>query len=571
MLRRLLGARSVLVIVLMGLILLSGVAESLGVSMALPLVATVIGVAPGGGIIEQFGSAVRALMPAEHELEGLLGLLALAFLCKGVLLLTTHALGDYISLRLRDDWAGRILRYYLTAPFQDVLREKQGTLVHNVIGESHQASRGVAVLLLVVNRLVLTLFLVAVLLIANWQVTLGVALGGGVLFYALRKATFTYSVRFGALQQKMQQEVAAIGAESIAGRTEIRLFGTLERMSARLMEHLHRHTMAQTWFRAMKTVPTQLTEFLVIVILGAALLALSVTAGGDLSAYVAPLAFFMLVTQRLLTNFTMLVQERMNLASYLPSMRLVYDLLERTGTAERVDVGETFTGLDGDIVLRDVTFGYEPGRDVLHGLTMTIPKGRTTAILGPSGMGKSTLADLLLGLLQPQGGSILFGSRALKDFSLASVRRSVGYVTQHPLILNASIRDNIRFGDPDASDEQVRSAAKLAHADVFIDRLPQGLDTRLGDRGATLSGGERQRIAVARAILRRPSIYVLDEATSALDPESEGFLRDSIRTLAGEATVVVIAHRPSAAVGADVSYRLTTEGARRIALADLPS
>lgn len=254
----------------------------------------------------------------------------------------------------------------------------------------------------------------------------------------------------------------------------------------------------------------------------------------------------------------------MKLVSHMPSLRLIDEVLRNASEREDTETGATFTGPDGDIVLRDVSFGYEPGRDVLRRVSMTIPRGATTALLGPSGIGKSTIADLLLGLIHPREGKVMLGTRDLREFSLSSLRTQVGYVSQHPVIFNATVRENLRFGAPNATDAELVAAARMARADSFISRLPKGYDTQLGDRGASLSGGERQRLAIARVIVRRPSIYVFDEATSALDPESETLVRDAIRSLAADATVLVIAHRPSAMAGADVVYRLSPEGMRQV-------
>ena len=562
--RRLLGRRLGFAAFLLVLMVAAAFAESFGVSMFLPIISSIGGFPAGFGPMGDYINAVMAMLPQGFEMETLLALVAFAFLCKGVLMVASHSLNDYFALRLRDDWSERILDHYLTARYDVLAREKQGALIHNLTSEPLRAAVGMGILLHLLNRLIMTAVLGAVLMVANWQATLGVAAVGGLLFFALRTWSSRHSLRFGRLQQQMHREVTAIGAEAIAAGIEIRLFGAVDRVRQQVAARLAKHTRAEAIYRAAKEAPVQMTEFLVLLILAVALIGFTRVAGLEPAQYAAQLAFFVIVSQRLLTNFTNLLSQRMKLLSYLTHMRFVDEILQNAPVRERVNDGLPFPGLDGDIVFRSVTFAYEPGRDVLRGLSLTIPQGRTTALIGPSGIGKSTVADMLLGLIAPQAGTILLGSRPLRDYSLASLRRAIGYVSQSPVIFNDTVRDNIRFGAPTATDEEVIEAATLARAHDFIRRLPQGYDTPIGDRGATLSGGERQRIAVARVILRRPSVYVFDEATSALDPESEALLRESIRTLAGAATILIIAHSPGAVAGADVVYRLAGDAVHEV-------
>lgn len=568
-LRRLLGNKLWFAFFLLFATLLSAFAEMVGVSIVLPLVAALIGVQSDFGGLSRAIDLLRTALPAGYEIESLIAILGFAFLVKGVLLTMTHGLADYFALTLRDDWAARIFERYLTARYDTLSREKQGMLVHNLTIEPYLAGRGMEALLTLLNRGVMTLVLFGLMFTVSWKATLAVAALGGGTFYLLRGWTLRQSLRAGRAQQKAQAEVTAIATEAIAAGVEIRLFGAADRMRTRLLAHFRDHTVAESRFRLLKEVPVQMTEFFLILMLGVTLVVMTRVLDMDSASYTAALAFFLLVSQRLLSNFTALLAHRMKVAAHLPPMKLVDDLLKDTPYRERTQEGAPFEALDGDIVFRDVTFAYEPGRDVLRGLTLTFPKGRTTALIGPSGIGKSTVADLLLGLIAPQSGTIRMGSRSLADFSLASLRRNIGYVSQHPVIFNGSVRDNLLFAAPRASDEDIATALRIARADAFVARLPQGLETQIGDRGATLSGGERQRLALARIVLRRPLIYVFDEATSALDPESEAYIRESIRTLAREATVIIIAHRQSAVVGADVVYRLSAEGARTVALSEM--
>jgi ABC-type multidrug transport system fused ATPase/permease subunit len=205
----------------------------------------------------------------------------------------------------------------------------------------------------------------------------------------------------------------------------------------------------------------------------------------------------------------------------------------------------------GKVVFRRVGFSYPGSTEVISDLDLTIPAGRTTAIVGVTGAGKSTLAALLQRLHEPSHGHIEIDGIPIAEASRESVRSALAVVTQETLLFDASIRDNIRYGRLDASDEEVERAARAAHVVEFAGRLPEGLETRIGERGALLSAGQRQRITIARALLRNAPILLMDEATSALDPESELLVQDAIRTLTRGRTTILIAHRPQTVATAD--------------------
>ena len=201
---------------------------------------------------------------------------------------------------------------------------------------------------------------------------------------------------------------------------------------------------------------------------------------------------------------------------------------------------------------RDVRFSYDPGVEVLHGLNLEVPVGKTVALVGPSGGGKTTTCALLPRFYDVDSGSIEIDDIDVRDVTLASLRDQVGIVQQDVYLFEGSVRDNILYGDPDASEERLEWAARQANAYDFIMELPQGFDTLVGERGARLSGGQKQRIAIARVFLRDPRILVLDEATSALDNESEERVQASLEQLSTGRTTLVIAHRLSTIRNADL-------------------
>jgi len=203
------------------------------------------------------------------------------------------------------------------------------------------------------------------------------------------------------------------------------------------------------------------------------------------------------------------------------------------------------THLKGAIEFGDVSFNYGDGKAVLDEVSFTIAAGERVALTGVSGAGKSTVVSLILRLYDPCAGAIAIDGVDVRRYQRESLRREIGVVLQDSLLLGATIRENIAYGKPDASMEEVEQAAKQAHAHDFIIALPDGYDSLLGERGATLSGGQRQRIALARALIKRPSILILDEPTSAVDAESEKLIWDAVERLQQGRTVLVIAHQLS--------------------------
>ena len=223
-------------------------------------------------------------------------------------------------------------------------------------------------------------------------------------------------------------------------------------------------------------------------------------------------------------------------------------------------------GFDRDIVYDDVTFAYRDGDPVLENLSFTVPRGSVVALVGPSGAGKSTVVDLLSRFFDVTDGSVSIDGRDVRDVRVTELRSLMGIVSQETVLFHDSVRANIAYGSPDASLEQVEAAARAANAHEFIERMEDGYDTLVGERGVELSGGQRQRIAIARAILRDPPILVFDEATSALDTESERLIQDAIERILEGRTVFVVAHRLSTVQRAD--QILVLEGGRIVEQGD---
>ena len=221
-------------------------------------------------------------------------------------------------------------------------------------------------------------------------------------------------------------------------------------------------------------------------------------------------------------------------------------------TEDQADAGkQPILDVNGDVEFQDVTFEYVPGVEVLKHVSFYSPAGSTTALVGSSGSGKSTLIGLVMAFNHPKAGRVLVDGHDIANVRLRDYRSHVGVVMQDNFLFDGTIRENIAFSKPAATDAEVREAARVAHCDEFVDRFEQGYDTVVGERGVKLSGGQRQRVAIARAILADPRILILDEATSSLDSESEALIRDGLRSLRRGRTTFVIAHRLSTVESAD--------------------
>lgn len=214
--------------------------------------------------------------------------------------------------------------------------------------------------------------------------------------------------------------------------------------------------------------------------------------------------------------------------------------------------GRELNSANQPIYVENVSFAYDGGETILENVSFTIAPGKVTAIVGPSGSGKTTMLSLLERYYQPNSGSIRLGEEQIHDFTLASWRSKIGYVSQESPLIAGTIRENICYGlGREISDDELRQAAAMAYADQFIEELPDGYETQVGERGVKLSGGQRQRIGIARALLRDPQILMLDEATSSLDSKSELVVQQALTNLMKGRTTLVIAHRLSTVVDAD--------------------
>ncbi len=355
---------------------------------------------------------------------------------------------------------------------------------------------------------------------------------------ATREAVEVNSRLLGAMQEATQgiQVVKAFTMENLLGRRIGELIDSAERRANRIARVSERMT--------------PITEMLA----GAAIAGVIAYAGYRASVEQQPPGAVISFITALLLAYDparRLARVQVSLEKSLVNARMIYEILDiepqqgdRPGAVE-------LKATNGEVRFVDVSFAYAPETPVLRHVSFTAPAGKTTAIVGPSGAGKSTLVSLLEHFYDPTGGVIEIDGQDIAKVTKASLRGQIAYVSQQPYLFEGSIRDNIRYGRPDATDAEVEDAARLAQAVDFIAQQPHGWETMVGENGVTLSGGQRQRISIARAILRDAPVLLLDEATSALDNESEQRVQKALEQVMKGRTTLVIAHRLSTVVDAD--------------------
>lgn len=261
--------------------------------------------------------------------------------------------------------------------------------------------------------------------------------------------------------------------------------------------------------------------------------------------------FFTLILGFMIAPIVQMSNIGSQLTEALAGLDRTEELMNMTAEEDNQQRHIHLKGLKGEITFKDVSFSYEAGKEVLHNINFTAPAGSVTALVGSSGSGKSTIAGLSATFLTPKSGMVTIDNQDLSKVKLSTYRQYLGVVLQDEFLFEGTIRENIMFPRPNATESELQSAVKAAYVNEFTDRFDDGLDTLIGERGVKLSGGQRQRLAIARAILANPKIIILDEATSSLDTESEALIQKSLSELVKDRTTIVIAHRLSTIKKAD--------------------
>ena len=450
--------------------------------------------------------------------------------------LTKLSLVDRLRQQIFEQLTGMGLKFYS--------QSKAGEITNTITNEIGNLQNAISTFSFFVSKGLVLLIYVGVLMRISWQLTLASFLLFSLMLVGLshfnrrvREASFPVSAASGRFTSRAVELVNSMRTvQAYATRDfERRRF---YQASADIVKMSYRSSMKLAMVRP-------LAEGLATTILiGMIIVGMTVfVANGTLQ--VASLLTFLFVLFRLVPAIQEINGCVATIMALQGSITNIEALLSQDDKPYLTDGSTVFTGLKQAIEFVSVDFGYEPTELILQNITLTIPKGQTVALVGASGAGKSTLADLIPRFYDPTQGMIRLDGKDLRDFDVTSVRQRMAIVSQDTFIFSATIRDNIAYGSEGADDRAILEAARLANAVDFIQEMPEGLNTQLGDRGVRLSGGQRQRIAIARALLRNPEILILDEATSALDSVSERLIQTSLEQLAVGRTVIAIAHRLS--------------------------
>jgi ABC-type multidrug transport system fused ATPase/permease subunit len=463
------------------------------------------------------------------------------------------SLGECIREGVARDMRERLYAHVQHLGLGFFQRMKGGQLISRMVADIDQACGVVsASLVSAVQNVMLLLVYLVILFSLSWRLALITLVLAPTIALIMRPIQLRIRARLsGALHDR--GEITAIVSETIEGARLVKAHGAEEYERRRFGEAVGSYFKGVVRARRLAILAHPVSEtlgagvVLLLVVVGVAL-------GTGENASMRPELFipFVVIALRLVSPVKALTQFPMHAEISLAAAARVFEILDEPQDDVDPPGAGRFPGIERDILFDDVWFAYEPDAWVLQGVNLRVRSGEIVAIVGASGAGKSTLVDLLPRFVEPSDGAVLIDGVPISRYSRNSLRQAMGIVSQHTVIFNDTVHANIAYGDQeDASRQAVEQAARVANAHDFIERLPLGYDTTLGERGMRLSGGERQRIAIARALLRDPPILILDEATSALDTEAERLVQEAIGRLLQNRTVLVVAHRLSTVARAD--------------------
>lgn len=560
------------------LILIGGLLETLGVSMMLPLVDAIM--EPEKLMRNKLVEKVIGLLNIETSNQFImimLGAVILLFVVKNAYLLFQTYIQNTFVTRNRNRMISRVMREFLNRPYEEYLGADIPTVFRLTDSDIPNAFQLILVSIQLVTEVVVSVCLCVVLLVVSPFLAIFIIvifLGMTLILFKLLKPRLN---KIGRKNQEIQSRIAKWRIQSIYGLKDVKVLNREEFFLRNYYESGSVGADVARNYAVLNNFPRLLIETVFMAsVLG--FIMLYISRGGDMNALFSQLVAFAVAAIRIMPSANRINTYISEIAYAQPCLDYLYENLNEN---MKMDVNGSVTGyakasvsaqgkesaagnklaLRDKIVLDHITFAY-PGTDknIFTDAHMEVKKGQSVGIMGPSGAGKSTIVDILLGLLHAKEGTITCDGKSIFDDYEAWLAQ-IGYIPQAIYLVDESIRDNIAFGiDADRiDDKRIWEVLEEAQLKEFIEELPEGLDTTIGDRGVRLSGGQRQRIGIARALYHDPEILVFDEATSALDNDTEKAVMDAVNSFHGKKTMVIIAHRLNTIAKCDVIYKVEGE------------
>lgn len=561
------------------LILIGGILETLGVSMMLPVAEAVM--APDKIMENELVGKIVALLGIDSSrtlIISMLGALIAIFVFKNVYLLFLTYVQNTFVTRNRNRMISRVMREFLNRPYEDYLGADIPTVFRLTDSDIPNAFQLILVLIQMTTEIVVA---VSICIVLMWISPL-IAIGCGVLFLGMTlMITRVLKPRLNAIGRKnqtIQSRIAKWRIQSIYGLKDVKVLHREEFFVRNYYESGAVGANVARNYAVMNNTPRLLIETVFIAAMLSFIL-VYILQDGDITVLMPQLMAFAAAAVRVMPATNRINTYLSEIAYAQPCLDYLYENLTEN---MKQDVNGSVTGLTGErteekpelaltdkIVLDHISYTY-PNTDkpIFTDAHMEVGKGQSVGIMGPSGAGKSTIVDILLGLLHVQSGTITCDGRDIFE-NYPSWLSKIGYIPQSIYLIDESIRDNIAFGiDADnIDDKRIWEVLEEAQLKSFVEELPEGLETTIGDRGVRISGGQRQRLGIARALYHNPEILVFDEATSALDGDTESAVMEAVNSFHGKKTMVIIAHRLNTIAKCDVIYKVENEKITQTSLA----
>ena len=537
---------------------LAGVAEGIGLSALLPLVSVAMGSQAGADSAASVGHSGLERVVTETltsvgltpTLGVLLIVIVIAIVLKSGLVLLAKKQVGYTVAHVATDLRLTLIRALLIARWEYFLRQPIGVLANSMATEAVRTSKAYLHAALMSALGVVVLVYTGVALLISWKATL-ISLAIGLIIAYMLKRLVGRARRAGVRQTDLLKSLIAHLTDTFisikplkAMARESRADALLAKKTNRLNKALQKQVLSKETLKAVQ-------EPLFVALLAIGLYVVSVFLRFPL-ATVLVLVFLLTRIVKRVNKVQQEYQEMVILESAYWSLK---DTIREAERAREPNLGAETPSLDHAIRLDRVSFAYNE-EWVLKEASLSFPSGLLTAIVGPSGIGKTTIADLLIGLIRPQQGEVWVDDLPLAKVDLKKWRKMIGYVPQETLLLHDTVFINVTLGDPELGEEEAEDALRAAGAWEFVTEMPKGMYSTVGERGSMISGGQRQRIALARALVHKPKLLVLDEPTSALDQESEAAICETLQQLSGKYTILAISHRNTLIGAADRAYQL---------------